>query len=465
MIRASFKGGRKFRSIIPSRKQYSIRLASSKMAELERFAEENNLNAEIVLTIFDDEDNSVLFRESFSVGEGISNNLLFLVSRTLDTTFKDSPQEEKDALLQMLSKAMEEEAVEQECNKKLFSVPNIKLFKSRNKQKDALQDVEAAEAERARQAEEKARQEAAEAERARQAEEKARQEAAEAKRARQAEEKARQEAAEAERARQSEEEARRKAAEAERARQAEEKARQEAAEAERARQSEEEARRKAAEAERARQAEEKARQEAAEAERARQAEEEARRKAAEAERARQAEGIVEENKKGEPAAAVKTYLFNGFSKGIVLLKKLKQHVPDRKNKREIQSPLVAQQSAAMPDFEKKLMMAKFELIEEIKKEKYELDKKLAKEKEKQQRAIDAEKRKQEEYKKALAKRRKRMAAPGLGFSKLILFAILLIIGVQVYFNVESGNSPLTVPGWVLDIGDKLGNLIGEVKKP
>ncbi|MGQ3325783.1 hypothetical protein, partial [Bacillus subtilis] len=134
------------------------------MAELERFAEENNLNAEIVLTIFDDEDNSVLFRESFSVGEGISNNLLFLVSRTLDTTFKDSPQEEKDALLQMLSKAMEEEAVEQECNKKLFSVPNLGFFKGRKKNE---LDPKAAEAERARQAEEKARQEAAEAERAR----------------------------------------------------------------------------------------------------------------------------------------------------------------------------------------------------------------------------------------------------------------------------------------------------------
>ncbi|MED4806276.1 hypothetical protein, partial [Bacillus atrophaeus] len=249
MIRASFKGGRKFRSIIPSRKQYSIRLASSKMAELERFAEENNLNAEIILTIFDDENNSVLFRESFSVGEGISNNLLFLVSRTLDTTFKDSPQEEKDALLQMLSKAMEEEAVEQECNKKLFSVPKLGFLKGRKKKELDPKAVEAAEAERARQAEEKARQEAAEAERARQAEEKARQEAAEA------------------------------------------------------------------------------------------------------ERARQAEGIVEENKKGKPAAAVKTYLFNGFSKGIVLLKKLKQHVPDRKNKRETHIPLVAQESAAIPDFE------------------------------------------------------------------------------------------------------------------
>ncbi|WP_322809032.1 hypothetical protein [Bacillus subtilis] len=433
MIRASFKGGRKFRSIIPSRKQYSIRLASSKMAELERFAEENNLNAEIVLTIFDDEDNSVLFRESFSVGEGISNNLLFLVSRTLDTTFKDSPQEEKDALLQMLSKAMEEEAVEQECNKKLFSVPNLGFFKGRKKNE---LDPKAAEAERARQAEEKARQEAAEAERARQAEEKARQEAAEAERARQAEEKARQEAAEAERARQAEEKARQEAAEAERARQAEEKARQEAAEAERARQAEEEARQEAAEAERARQAEEKARQEAAEAERARQAEE-----------------IVEENKKGKPAAAVKTHLSNGFSKGIAFLKKQKQYVPDRKNKREIHPPIVAQESAAMRDLEKQLKMAKIELIEEIKKEKLELDKKLAK-----------EKKKEDKHKKALAKRRKRMAAPGLGSSKLILFAILLIIGVQVYFNVESGNSPLTVPGWVIDIGNKVSNLVASYKK-
>ncbi|MEC1995824.1 hypothetical protein [Bacillus subtilis] len=365
MIRASFKGGRKFRSIIPSRKQYSIRLASSKMAELERFAEENNLNAEIVLTIFDDEDNSVLFRESFSVGEGISNNLLFLVSRTLDTTFKDSPQEEKDALLQMLSKAMEEEAVEQECNKKLFSVPNLGFFKGRKKNE---LDPKAAEAERARQAEEKARQEAAEAERARQAEEEARQEAAEAERARQAEEKARQEAAEAE-------------------------------------------------------------------------------------RARQAEEIVEENKKGKPAAAVKTHLSNGFSKGIAFLKKQKQYVPDRKNKREIHPPIVAQESAAMRDLEKQLKMAKIELIEEIKKEKLELDKKLAK-----------EKKKEDKHKKALAKRRKRMAAPGLGSSKLILFAILLIIGVQVYFNVESGNSPLTVPGWVIDIGNKVSNLVASYKK-
>ncbi|MEC1666429.1 hypothetical protein, partial [Bacillus mojavensis] len=264
---------------------------------------------------------------------------------------------------------------------------------------------------------------------------------------------------------QAEEEARRKAAEAERARQAEEEARRKAAEAERAQQAEEEARRKAAEAERARQAEEKARQEAAEVERAQQAEEEARRKAAEAERARQAEEIVEENKKGKPAAAVKMHLSNRFSEGIALLKKLKQYVPERKNKREIQPPLVAQESATMLDFEKKLMMAKVELLEEIKQEKLEIDRQLAKEKERQQREIDAEKQKQKKYKKALAKRRKRMAAPRLGSSKLILFAILLGIGVQVYFNVESGNSPLTVPGWVLDIGNKMKNLIGEVKKP
>ncbi|QXW84024.1 hypothetical protein [Bacillus sp. LJBS17] len=75
-----------------------------------------------------------------------------------------------------------------------------------------------------------------------------------------------------------------------------------------------------------------------------------------------------------------------------------------------------------------------------------------------------EKKKEDKHKKALAKRRKRMAAPGLGSSKLILFAILLIIGVQVYFNVESGNSPLTVPGWVIDIGNKVSNLIASYKK-
>lgn len=119
MIRATFKGGRKFRSIIPSRKQYSIRSASSKMAELERFAEERNLTDNIVLTIF--ENNSVLFRESFSVGEGMANNLLFLVSRTLDTTFKDSPQEEKDELLQKLSNAMEESPIEQDCKNYIFN--------------------------------------------------------------------------------------------------------------------------------------------------------------------------------------------------------------------------------------------------------------------------------------------------------------------------------------------------------
>ncbi|WP_217493085.1 hypothetical protein, partial [Bacillus amyloliquefaciens] len=156
MIRATFKGGRKFRSIIPSRKQYSISSASSKMAELERFAEERNLTDNIVLTIF--ENNSVLFRESFSVGEGMANNLLFLVSRTLDTTFKDSPQEEKDELLQKLSNAMEDSPIEQDCKKTIFSIPNP-FRKSvdpvaeaeRRRQEKAREEAAAEEAERRRQ--------------------------------------------------------------------------------------------------------------------------------------------------------------------------------------------------------------------------------------------------------------------------------------------------------------------------
>ncbi|KDN91400.1 hypothetical protein EF87_18710 [Bacillus amyloliquefaciens] len=154
MIRATFKGGRKFRSIIPSKKQYSIRLASSKMAELEKFAEENNLTANIVLTIF--ENNSVLFRESFSVGEGMSNNLLFLVSRTLDTTFKDSPQEEKDDLLRKLSNAMKEESVEQDYNKSLFSISNPFKKNSLTETEPPKRAAEEAELRRARRAREAA---------------------------------------------------------------------------------------------------------------------------------------------------------------------------------------------------------------------------------------------------------------------------------------------------------------------
>ncbi|MEC1175501.1 hypothetical protein [Bacillus paralicheniformis] len=192
MIRATFKGGRKFRSIVSPKKQYTLKLASSKMAELERFAEENNLVAELEIIIH--ENNSVLFRDKFSVGQGLSNNnLLLLVSRTLNTTFKETPQEEKDALIEKLTNAMHEEVVSEEQTNSIGNLKLDKLLSIKQKLKEKkYQKVEAK-----RQAEEARRaQEAAEAEQ--QAEEARRaQEAAEAKR--QAEEARRaQEAAEAE---------------------------------------------------------------------------------------------------------------------------------------------------------------------------------------------------------------------------------------------------------------------------
>ncbi|MED1738196.1 hypothetical protein P4U97_01430, partial [Bacillus swezeyi] len=187
MIRATFKGGRKFRSIISPKQQYSLKLASSKMAELERFAEENNLVEELEIIIH--ENNSVLFRDKFSVGQGLANNnLLLLVSRTLNTTFKETPQEEKDALIEKLTNAMNEEAVSEEQTNSIGSLKLDKLLsinkklkeKKYQKAEEARRAQEAAEAER--QAEEARRaQEAAEAER--QAEEARRaREAAEAER-------------------------------------------------------------------------------------------------------------------------------------------------------------------------------------------------------------------------------------------------------------------------------------------
>ncbi|MED2914214.1 hypothetical protein [Bacillus velezensis] len=465
MIRATFKGGRKFRSIIPSKKQYSIRLASSKMAELEKFAEENNLTANIVLTIF--ENNSVLFRESFSVGEGMSNNLLFLVSRTLDTTFKDSPQEEKDDLLRKLSNAMKEESVEQDYNKSLFSISNP--FKKNSlteteppkraaeeaelRRQEKAREEAAAEAEFRRQ--EKAREEAAEAERRRQ--EKAREEAAaEAELRRQ--EKAREEAAaEAELRRQEkareaaaadaefrrQEKAREAAAEeAELRRQ--EKAREEAAEAERRRQ--EKAREEAAaEAELRRQ--EKTREAAAVAEAERGQQEKAQEEAAAAERRPQENELAEE----KPAVAIKGHLINGLSWCIVSLKKLKKSIPNtKKNNHRI---LAKEDSDLSSDYERELHMAKLEVFKAIKQE-------IADEK----KAIKAEQQKEKRYKKALAKRRKRIAGPRLGSPKLIFIAIMLIIGVQIYFNVEAGNDPLTLPSWVHDLGDKVSDMLGSHKK-
>ncbi|MEC1170714.1 hypothetical protein [Bacillus paralicheniformis] len=173
MIRATFKGGRKFRSIVSPKKQYTLKLASSKMAELERFAEENNLVAELEIIIH--ENNSVLFRDKFSVGQGLSNNnLLLLVSRTLNTTFKETPQEEKDALIEKLTNAMHEEVVSEEQTNSIGNLKLDKLLSIKQKLKEKkYQKVEAKrQAEEARRAQEaaEAEQQAEEARRAQEAE-------------------------------------------------------------------------------------------------------------------------------------------------------------------------------------------------------------------------------------------------------------------------------------------------------
>ncbi|MGG0850371.1 hypothetical protein [Bacillus paralicheniformis] len=173
MIRATFKGGRKFRSIVSPKKQYTLKLASSKMAELERFAEENNLVAELEIIIH--ENNSVLFRDKFSVGQGLSNNnLLLLVSRTLNTTFKETPQEEKDALIEKLTNAMHEEVVSEEQTNSIGNLKLDKLLSIKQKLKEKkYQKVEAKrQAEEARRAQEaaEAKQQAEEARRAQEAE-------------------------------------------------------------------------------------------------------------------------------------------------------------------------------------------------------------------------------------------------------------------------------------------------------
>lgn len=125
---------------------------------------------------------------------------------------------------------------------------------------------------------------------------------------------------------------------------------------------------------------------------------------------------------------------------------MKKSIPNtKKNNHRI---LAKEDSDLLSDYERELHMAKLEVFKTIKQE-------IADEK----KAIKAEQQKEKRYKQALAKRRKRMAGTRLGSSKLIFIAIMLIIGVQIYFNVEAGNDPLTLPSWVHDLGDKVSDML------
>lgn len=101
---------KKLKGEINPKQQYSLRKASQLLSHLDRVAEERNMVSSVRYSIY--EDKTLLFRDDFLVGEGKAANLILLVNQTLNTTFKDNPEGEKNSLLEKLSAAMSNDVVE-----------------------------------------------------------------------------------------------------------------------------------------------------------------------------------------------------------------------------------------------------------------------------------------------------------------------------------------------------------------
>ena len=111
MIYVNFKVDKKLKKIISLNKKYSLQEASLLLSKVEIYAKDNNYRGVIEYSIL--EDNHLLFRDNYSVQEEKNTNIILLVRETLDTVFKDYPQEDKNFLLEKLAKSITENSSEQ----------------------------------------------------------------------------------------------------------------------------------------------------------------------------------------------------------------------------------------------------------------------------------------------------------------------------------------------------------------
>lgn len=110
MIYVRFKVDKRWKNVLSPNKKYTLKNASISLSNAENYATEQNVSGQVEFIIY--EDDNLLFRDICSVGKGEASNLILLVSRTLNTTFQDTPKEEKEALLYKLSVAMNDDEIE-----------------------------------------------------------------------------------------------------------------------------------------------------------------------------------------------------------------------------------------------------------------------------------------------------------------------------------------------------------------
>lgn len=100
MIYAVFKASKELKKLVNKRNKLQLVEANTLIVELDRYAEEQGFTSSVEITIYENE--SILFRDEVLVGEGTALNLILLVNSTLTTTFADTPEEEKRALMKKI---------------------------------------------------------------------------------------------------------------------------------------------------------------------------------------------------------------------------------------------------------------------------------------------------------------------------------------------------------------------------
>lgn len=115
MIFVNFKVDKKFKKLVSPKKNYSLKSASTSLAMIKEYADDNEIDGVVEFLIFEDE--NLLFRDNYSTSENVSSNLIYLVNKSLEIHFKDTPKQDKDILLEKLSFAMNDDIEEVEINK------------------------------------------------------------------------------------------------------------------------------------------------------------------------------------------------------------------------------------------------------------------------------------------------------------------------------------------------------------
>lgn len=102
-VKVEFFHQKKLKKILP-KKAVTVAEAQTLISQADKYAEECQIKEEITLTILQGDE--VIFTDYYLFGVGKCRNLILMVDQTLQTIFKDQPDNEKKNLLDLLSREL-----------------------------------------------------------------------------------------------------------------------------------------------------------------------------------------------------------------------------------------------------------------------------------------------------------------------------------------------------------------------